>query len=202
MSPPAAPTVYYLPEFLIPADQEALLQAVDSVDEWTSLRRRRLQQWGGTPLPEGMQQEPLPPYLTTVIARLVDVFGVSETPNHVLINEYTPGQGIMPHRDGPLYHPRVAILSLGGTVAMDLNPPQGGGDESLQVVLRPGSLLIFEEDVYEKWMHGIAETGEDIIGDHAINAHLASCKAGDVLQRDRRVSLTIRHVLNVVAAGP
>lgn len=24
-----------------------------------------------------------------------------------------PGEGIMPHEDGPLYHPAVAILSLG-----------------------------------------------------------------------------------------
>lgn len=31
-------------------------------------------------------------------------------PNHVLVNAYQPGQGIMPHEDGPLYHPAVAIL--------------------------------------------------------------------------------------------
>lgn len=32
--------------------------------------------------------------------------------NHVLVNEYQPGQGIMAHQDGPLYTPAVAILSL------------------------------------------------------------------------------------------
>ena len=33
--------------------------------------------------------------------------------NHVLVNSYLPGEGIMPHQDGPLYHPAVCILSLG-----------------------------------------------------------------------------------------
>lgn len=40
-------------------------------------------------------------------------------PNHVLINEYHPDQGIMPHCDGPLYDPLVAILSLGSSVVFD-----------------------------------------------------------------------------------
>lgn len=35
--------------------------------------------------------------------------------NHVLINEYRPGEGIMAHQDGPLYTSAVAILSLVGT---------------------------------------------------------------------------------------
>jgi alkylated DNA repair protein alkB family protein 6 len=29
------------------------------------------------------------------------------------VNEYIDGIGIMPHTDGPLYFPHVAILSLG-----------------------------------------------------------------------------------------
>ena len=33
-------------------------------------------------------------------------------PNHVLINEYLPGQGILPHTDGPLYVPIVVTISL------------------------------------------------------------------------------------------
>src|SRR5699024_11991713 len=41
-------------------------------------------------------------------------------PNHVLVNEYTPGQGIMPHEDGGAYYPTVATVSLGGAVVLDL----------------------------------------------------------------------------------
>lgn len=34
--------------------------------------------------------------------------------NHILINVYPPGVGIMPHFDGPMYRPKVVVLSLGG----------------------------------------------------------------------------------------
>ena len=48
------------------------------------------------------------------LARDTGAFGAAqELPNHVLLNAYLPGQGIMPHQDGPLYHPGVCIVSLG-----------------------------------------------------------------------------------------
>jgi len=34
--------------------------------------------------------------------------------NHLLINVYPPGIGIMPHFDGPAYKSKVIVLSLGG----------------------------------------------------------------------------------------
>lgn len=40
----------------------------------------------------------------------------TKPPSHVLINSYAPGQGIMPHVDGPSYQPTVGILSLGAPV--------------------------------------------------------------------------------------
>jgi len=41
-------------------------------------------------------------------------------PNHVLINEYRPGQGIMPHEDGAAYFPLVATISLGSAIVLDI----------------------------------------------------------------------------------
>lgn len=32
--------------------------------------------------------------------------------NHILINDYPKGIGIMPHFDGPAYHAKVFVLSL------------------------------------------------------------------------------------------
>ncbi|CAM9751792.1 unnamed protein product [Choristocarpus tenellus] len=43
----------------------------------------------------------------------------SGTPNHILLNEYTGGQGIGPHKDGSLYEGRVAILSLGSAARLE-----------------------------------------------------------------------------------
>ncbi|CAN0385816.1 unnamed protein product, partial [Ectocarpus sp. 13 AM-2016] len=47
------------------------------------------------------------------------VFPESSPPNHVLLNEYSDGQGIGPHKDGSLYEGRVAILSLGKEAFLD-----------------------------------------------------------------------------------
>lgn len=83
--------------------------------KWTTLSHRRLQNWGGTPHPKGMLVEKIPsvsnkqsllclymksPYLFQWLDQCcgkVAKLGVFEgnPPNHVLINEYTPGQGIM-----------------------------------------------------------------------------------------------------------
>ena len=38
------------------------------------------------------------------------IFTSGKGPNHVLVNEYLPGQGIMPHTDGPLFHPTIATV--------------------------------------------------------------------------------------------
>ncbi|CAD7966368.1 unnamed protein product [Amoebophrya sp. A25] len=44
---------------------------------------------------------------------------MKKIPNHVLVNDYQPGDGIMHHEDGPLYHPVVAILSLQSCVRFE-----------------------------------------------------------------------------------
>ena len=35
--------------------------------------------------------------------------------NHVLLNEYLAGQGIMPHLDGPMFPPTISTISLGSS---------------------------------------------------------------------------------------
>ena len=37
-------------------------------------------------------------------------------PNHILLNEYLPGQGISPHLDGDLFYPTIATVSLGNSI--------------------------------------------------------------------------------------
>ncbi|CAN0045098.1 unnamed protein product [Ascophyllum nodosum] len=68
-----------------------------------------------------MVEEELPAFLREVCDALVEagVFPEDRPPNHVLLNEYTDGQGIGPHKDGPLYDARVAILSLGKEASLE-----------------------------------------------------------------------------------
>ena len=68
-------------------------------------------------------QEPLPPWLAQLTARL-DVFGDGAAANHVLVNEYTPGQGIDAHTDGPFYTPVVVNITLGSHAVLNLYEPR------------------------------------------------------------------------------
>lgn len=44
-----------------------------------------------------------------------------DTYDHVLINKYEPGEGILAHKDGPLYQPFVCILSLGSSAILNFS---------------------------------------------------------------------------------
>lgn len=50
-------------------------------------------------------------------------FPEDRRPNHVLINEYLPGQGIMPHTDGNAFNPLISTVSLGGSTMLDFYHP-------------------------------------------------------------------------------
>lgn len=122
-------------------------------------------------LPEkGRAPEKLPPWLAVISAALVErgIFPAHLAPNHVLVNQYQPGEGIMPHTDGPLYHDCVVILSLGFPAVMSFRPrlsPDEIGSvptaielenrNSANILLRPNSLLCFSNDAYTSYLHGI-----------------------------------------------
>ena len=44
--------------------------------------------------------------------------------NHVLLNEYLAGQGIMAHLDGPMFHPTISTISLGSHAVIKFYRPQ------------------------------------------------------------------------------
>ncbi|XP_020893540.1 alpha-ketoglutarate-dependent dioxygenase alkB homolog 6 [Exaiptasia diaphana] len=114
--------VYYIPNFITKIEEEHLLTKVYSAPKpkWTSLSDRRLQNWGGLPHPKGMIKEDLPPWLKVYAEKIgsLPVFD-GNTPNHVLVNEYEPGQGIMPHEDGPLFYPVVSTINLGSHTVLN-----------------------------------------------------------------------------------
>uniref|UniRef100_G3WA88 Uncharacterized protein n=1 Tax=Sarcophilus harrisii TaxID=9305 RepID=G3WA88_SARHA len=69
--------------------------------KWTQLSGRKLQNWGGLPHPKGMVPEQLPRWLQRWVDAVsaLGLFGGSQA-NHVLVNEYRPGEGIMHHQPG------------------------------------------------------------------------------------------------------
>jgi len=141
--------------------------------------------------------------------------------NSVRLNSYRPGQGIYPHLDGPVYYPRVAIVSLGSQVVFDFYPRMDNDEDEdkrgfswdrdkevpaapelppgtkpeVSLLLEPGSLLVFDSNAFIYNRHGISSVMEDEIGPQVKNAKEIGLSAGDTLRRGKRVSLTIRHLL-------
>lgn len=178
------------------------------------LKRRKLQCWGGKADKNDLNKfniETLPIWGNQLCNKLVtdsNIFKLNyNEPNHILINEYNVGQGIMPHKDGPAYFGRVVIISLISTLCInfyDKPPLKNNNIESpaiYQIILEPQSCLIFDNDLYKSLFHTIHECQYDVIDETVGNLHLIkdpqlrNIKIGDKLYRkNKRISLTIRHV--------
>ncbi|KAL6563432.1 Alpha-ketoglutarate-dependent dioxygenase alkB 6 [Orobanche gracilis] len=173
----SVPTVFYIPDYITAAEETQLLNNIYEapIFKWKSLKNRRLKNWGGVVHEKGLLAQDLPPWLKKFTCRIYEESKLFLSPiNHVLINEYLPDQGIMAHQDGPAYVPVVAILSLGSPVVMEFAPHsrfENAGnsngdtvsDERLRedlpfsVALMPRSLLIFKDEAYSDYLHGIKD---------------------------------------------
>ncbi|XP_074872481.1 putative RNA/DNA demethylase ALKBH6 [Carettochelys insculpta] len=213
----APPTVYYIPNFISESEEAYLLHQVYAAPKpkWTQLSGRKLQNWGGLPHPKGMVPDKLPTWLQSCAEKIscLGAFG-GKLANHVLVNEYRPGQGIMPHEDGPLYFPTVTTISLGSHTLLDFYHPISRGQQVdsqqapvpqteeqrhfLSLLLEPRSLLVLREDMYLRYLHGIRPAVSDTITQKVANVASCSVALGDELHRGTRVSLTIRHVPKVL----
>ena len=123
--------------------------------------------------------------------------------NHVLLNEYLPGQGIMAHLDGPMFRSTISPISLGSHAVSKFYREQAEDTEMTgalgledrlvtSLLVRPRSLLVLKDEMYTKYLHGIDETHEDEITDNICNLNCDNI--GTKLLRTTRISLTIRHV--------
>ncbi|KAA0025211.1 hypothetical protein IC582_018724 [Cucumis melo] len=228
------PTVFYIPNFISHDHETALLDNIYKapVSKWKSLKNRRLQNWGGIVHEKGLLPQDLPIWLTNITKKISQETNLYPAPiNHVLINEYLHNQGIMPHQDGPAYFPVVAILSLGSPVVMDFTPHsrlKSCADELTEniddkdsngtthqphpfsILLMPRSLLIFKDEAYSGYLHGISDNSLQCYGQAVNKTEVQNClleteNATVKVNRDHssfertntRVSLTCRLVPKV-----
>ncbi|KAF2222724.1 hypothetical protein BDZ85DRAFT_172710, partial [Elsinoe ampelina] len=217
--PSLPPTISYLPTFLTPLEEETILLSLPS-HKWTPLTHRRLQAHPSPLTKSGtLLACPLPPYLSSPILDRFTALGIFAgsphgNPNHCLVNEYAPGQGIMPHEDGATYHPVTATVSLGGAVVLDVYEKvgqgggQGGGEaRKWRVLQERGSLLVTTGEVYGGTLHGIAEVevDEDLGPETVANWELLGERERWEREgrnvRVTRTSLTYRDVVKVSDAG-
>ncbi|XP_066099194.1 alpha-ketoglutarate-dependent dioxygenase alkB homolog 6 isoform X2 [Saccopteryx bilineata] len=176
----APPVIYYVPDFISKEEEEYLLRQVFNAPKpkWTQLSGRKLQNWGGLPHPRGMVPERLPLWLQRYVDKVSDLSLFGGLPaNHVLVNQYLPGEGIMPR---PPPRPATSLL------------------------LEPRSLLVLRGTAYTRLLHGIAAACVDPLDTASLPLNAAACpsaRPGACLVRGTRVSLTIRRVPRVLRAG-
>nr|XP_016945873.1 alpha-ketoglutarate-dependent dioxygenase alkB homolog 6 [Drosophila suzukii] len=208
------PTAMYIPNFITSEEEQRILSHIERTPKprWTQLLNRRLVNYGGVPHPNGMIAEEIPEWLQSYVDK-VNNLGVfeSQNANHVLVNEYLPGQGILPHTDGPLFFPIISTISCGAHTVLEFAKrednsaePEAGEDQSpaprevrFKLLLEPRSLLILKDTLYSDYLHAIAETSEDVLCDRICNYDLCenTYKIGDhLVRRSPRISLTIRNV--------
>jgi alkylated DNA repair protein alkB homolog 6 len=202
---------------VVSAEYEAeLLAAIDSPSyarskRWVHLRGRDLMQFGGVPLdgPCLEHREPLPLFLDDLVNIVMELglFPPERRPNHVLVNRYGSGEGILPHTDGGLYWPRTVTISLGSDALLHFTPRVATGEIgtdvhremerslSFDVALPRRSLVTFGEAAYTDFLHGIDPSATDEITERCVNGESLGLAVGSVLTRSSvRVSLTFRHV--------
>lgn len=196
--------LHYIHDYIESSQQECLLNSIcSSKSRWTQVSGRRLQSYGGTVHEKwgGLLQAPMPAWLQTLVTRIdKDLHLFEGAANHVLLNAYEPGQGILAHEDGPVYYPAACILSLGSSAVMNFRRKSHDGIESkpvASVLLMPGSLLVFNGEAYEACLHGIEQAREDVLDASILNLQQCGQEAGGVLARAMRYSLTIRRALKV-----
>ena len=184
--------VYYVPSVISQEVEVFLMKEASNAGDWLELQHRKVQNLGGVPHHEGMFEESLPPYA----ARLADALNLSGVfkdfkVNHALVNEYTLGQGIMPHRDGPNFYPCAAILSLGSSALMDFYEDRSKSP-TFSVFLERRSLLVFNSAAYDNFFHGIASRLDDVILPTCCNMPAVE-ESRSYARSASRISITMRH---------
>jgi alkylated DNA repair protein alkB homolog 6 len=215
-------SVLYFASFLPKSTCDAIITSIQSTPphRWAKLAHRRLlslpRPLTGKSRDTLLASASLPDHLTNEILPKFKELGIFNdsphgAPNHVLVNEYLPGQGIMPHEDGPAYHPVTATVSLGSSTVLDIyskGVPRSQDSQSKhwRILQEPGSLLVTMEDCYTDTMHGIAEieVDENVRNNSVANWDLLGDKdefPEGKNTRKTRVSLTYRDVKKVVQVG-
>ncbi|CAG9765291.1 unnamed protein product [Ceutorhynchus assimilis] len=200
--PNIPPTIYYIPNFITAEEEGLILKNVYSVPKpkWTCLSNRRLQDYGGVPHEKGMIPEKIPLWLQQYVDKIssLNIFE-DKKPNHVLVNEYLPGQGIMPHSDGPLFYPTVTTISCGSHAVLEFSENTEKRDKICDLLLEQRSLIIVKDDMYKTYLHSISEVAlDDVSGCANLDNCMTSYSLNEKLKRGTRVSLTIRNVPKVL----
>ncbi|TVY83260.1 Alpha-ketoglutarate-dependent dioxygenase alkB-like protein [Lachnellula suecica] len=220
-------SAFYIADFITEEEEQMLLSKIATAPKprWKQLAHRRIQVWPSDLSKNNtLLDSSLPNWLVDPIISRMQSLPISTTdpqshifsdsphgaPNLVLINEYQPGEGIMPHKDGVAYHPVVCTVSLGSSLTLGIHGKnESGSTESeprWRILQEPRSLLITTGELYTDFLHGIAEITEDVSLSPDTVSNWDLLRSPDRIidgrhQRETRTSLTYRDVLKVTKLG-
>ena len=210
------PNIYYISQFLDPSICDNIVTSIRAMPDhkWTSLSHRRLlslpSQLSGKSRDTLLLSSPLPIFLEDSILPQFQALGLFRdsphgAPNHVLVNEYQPGQGIMPHEDGPAYYPVTATVSLLSSIVLEITSKAETAEtrQHWRILQEPGSLLVTSDECYTMTKHGIAEVEVDENLDQETIANWQLLSNRNFVDgkhvRQPRISLTYRDVKKVLS---
>ena len=180
------PGLRYVPGYLESDVQDRLLAVIDE-QPWHDISgQRRIQFYGywSNPAKGGLYRVgDLPGWASEIAARLEHDKLMPYPADQLIVTEYQPGQGLRPHVDAPVFEGVIVGLTLGSTCIMELTHQE----RSEQILLEPGSAVVFSGEARDRWQHAIPSRAADVW-------------MGRTLHRSRRVSLTYRKMLAAAQA--
>jgi alkylated DNA repair dioxygenase AlkB len=185
----AIPGLKYIPDYINIDEQNQLLGIIDQ-QIWSleSVEAtRRIQQHGyrydyqDGVLVESRYLGPLPNWTGSIARRLYSDRLTETLPDQVTVNEYEPGQGLTSHVDCvTCFGNTIITLSLGSSYVMEFTQPQT--NETAEILLSPGSLLVLQKEARYVWEHSVSPRKKDEY-------------KGKEFVRTRRVGVTFREAL-------
>jgi alkylated DNA repair protein (DNA oxidative demethylase) len=158
------PGFTYLPSFLTPADEQALLAEIETypfheVRMHGQVARRTVIHFGWDYDYEGWKIHPTTPPSPLLRALADRCAAAAEIPpeslQQFLIARYPPGATIGWHRDAPMFGTPVIGVSLLSPCTMKLRRKVAETYEIEKQLLEPRSLYLLDGEARTKWQHSI-----------------------------------------------
>lgn len=174
--------IEYIDNFISIEDEFELCNMIDN-QLWNTDMKRRVQHYGykydytKRKIDNSMYLGEIPMWLNPILDKVTPY--MNHRPDQIIINEYTPGQGISSHIDcEPCFDNKIVSLSLLSPCVMEFrNSP-----DRQDILLKPRSIIVLKDEFRYNWTHGI-------------RPRLSDNWNGKIIKRERRVSITFRCVI-------
>lgn len=145
-------------------EESSLIKLIDA-QSWDTTLKRRTQHYGFrydyTSKEAAEKVQDIPKWCHFIVARLTEQAVLCEEPDQLIINEYTPGQGIYPHVDDvKSFQDGIVSISLGSPIVMDFVNNRNSSIKK-ELLLTKRSALCLHRDARYQWRHGITSRLSD-----------------------------------------